>query len=201
MMNIASQKSIPLSFPSERSVRVTNHVGMILALVSFTMMFMGLFYAYGLLRIRAVAWPPPGVPQAPLLVPSLITGMMLASSVALEAARKQVRLANLRRFQRLALAAIVLGVLFLGLQAGVWIELWESGLTLAIGPYASLFYFLTAFHALHVLAGLALLAWMYVAVPRASHPDTRDSRAQVASMFWHFVGAVWLVIFSLVYVF
>jgi len=201
MMNIVSQKSIPIAFPSERSVRVTNHVGMILALVSFTMMFLGLFYAYGLLRIRAVAWPPPGVPQASLVVPSLITVMMMASSVAVEAARKQIQTADMRRFQRFALSAIVLGTLFIGLQAGVWVDLWESGLTLAIGPYASLFYFLTAFHALHVLAGLGILIWMYVAVPRASHPEIRGSRAQVASMFWHFVGAVWLVIFSLVYVF
>jgi len=174
---------------------------MILALVSFTMMFLALFYAYGLLRIRAVAWPPPGVPQAPLLIPSVITGMMLTSSMALEWARRRLHVGDVRTFQRLALAAIVLGALFIGLQAGVWVDLWEAGLTLALGPYASLFYFLTAFHALHVFAGLGILVWMYVKAPRASHPEIRDSRAHLSAMFWHFVGAVWLVIFSLVYVF
>jgi cytochrome c oxidase subunit 3 len=174
---------------------------MILTLVSFSMMFMGLFYSYGLLRIRAVAWPPPGVPEAPVLVPSIITVLMFGSSIALEAARKKLTANQVDGFRRLAMVAIVLGTLFIGLQATVWVELWDAGLTLAIGPYASIFYFLTIFHALHVLAGLGILLWMYVSAPRACHPEIRASKAQMASMFWHFVGAVWLVIFSLVYVF
>ena len=189
------------ALPPERSVRATNHVGMILGLVSFTMMFMGLFYAYGLLRIRSVVWPPAGVPETPLLVPSIITALMLGSSLTLEAARKKLAQDDVRAFRRLAMAAIVAGTLFIGLQAGVWVELWGAGLTLAVGPYASIFYFLTTFHAVHVLAGLGILAWMYVAAPRAVHPEIRASRAQLSSMFWHFVGVVWLIIFSLVYVF
>ena len=182
-------------------MRATNHVGMILALVSFSMMFLGLFYAYGLLRIRAVAWPPPGVPEAPIVLPTIITALMLCSSALLEASRKKLAQDDVVAFQRLAMVAITFGFLFLGLQASVWVELWDAGLTLAIGPYASIFYFLTTFHALHVLAGLGILAWMYVAAPRAAHPELRASRAHLSSMFWHFVGVVWLIIFSLVYVF
>ena len=201
MTTTAAQTSFTSALHPERQVRATNHVGMILALVSFSMMFAGLFYSYGLLRIRAMAWPPPGVPEAPIVVPTIITVLMLGSSISLELARKRLREGSVAAFHRLAMAAIILGTLFIGLQAGVWVELWEAGLTLAIGPYASIFYFLTTFHALHVLAGLAILVWMYVAAPRALHPELRESRAHLSAMFWHFVGAVWLIIFSLVYVF
>ncbi len=185
----------------ERQDKTTSQVGMILALVSFTMMFAALFYSYGLLRIRSISWPPPGVPQAPIVVPSIITVLIGISSVALERGRKALAVGDLQRFGRYAIASMVLGGLFIGLQAGVWVQMWDAGLTLVVGPYASLFYFLTLFHALHVLAGLGLLLWMYVAVPRSASPVVRGSRAQLASMFWHFVGAIWVVIFTLVYVF
>jgi cytochrome c oxidase subunit 3 len=184
-----------------RQAQATKHVGMILALVSFTMMFAGLFYSYGLLRIRSVAWPPPGVPEPPLLIPSIITVMMFASSVALEQGRKALDVGRIPAFHRFTMGAIILGSLFIGLQAQVWVQMWEAGLTLVVGPYASLFYFLTLFHALHVLAGLGILVRLYLVIPRAGSVVPGRSTAQLASMFWHFVGVVWLVIFSLVYVF
>jgi len=168
--------------------------------VSFTMMFAGLFYSYGLLRIRSVAWPPPGVPDPPLLIPAIITVLMIASSLAIERGRKALDMGRVQLFQRFTMAAIVLGALFIGLQAQVWVQMWEAGLTLVVGPYASLFYFLTLFHALHVLAGLGILVRVYGVVPRSGSLVTSRSSAQLAAMFWHFVGAVWLVVFSLVYV-
>ena len=201
MMNTATPDTAVFAHSPERAVRATNHVGMILALVSFTMMFCALFYAYGLLRIRSVAWPPPGVPAVPLLVPSLITVMMVASSLSVERACKALALGQVQSFQRFGILTVVLGSLFLALQAGVWVDLWYGGLTLGAGPYGSLFYFLTAFHALHVLAGLGILVWMVFAAPKADHPEIRASRAHMSAMFWHFVGVVWLIIFSLVYVF
>ena len=66
-MNTATPDTAVFAHSPERAVRATNHVGMILALVSFTMMFGGLFYSYGMLRLRAVSWPPPGLPEMPLL--------------------------------------------------------------------------------------------------------------------------------------
>ncbi len=197
--SVPNRRVIPLH--PGRAQHTTNHVGMILALVAFTMMFGGLFYAYGLLRIRSVAWPPPGVPQMPLVLPTIITVMLAGSAAAVEFARKALRRNDKLGFQRWTMGAIILGTLFIGLQASIWVDLWAAGLTLAIGPYGSMFYFLTAFHALHVVAGLGILGWMYVAAPKAKSSVTQGSRAQLSALFWHFVGAVWLVIFFLAYVF
>ena len=197
--SVPNRRVIPLH--PGRAQHTTNSVGMILALASFTMMFGGLFYAYGLLRIRSMAWPPPGVPEMPILLPTIITLLLAGSAVAVELARKALRCNDTLRFQRMTMGAIVLGLLFIGLQASVWVDLWDAGLTLAIGPYGSMFYFLTAFHALHVVAGLGILGWMYLAAPRAKSSVIQNSRAQLSALFWHFVGAVWLVIFFLAYVF
>ncbi len=196
---VQSQRVIQLH--PERELRATNYVGMILALASWTMMFGGLFYSYGLIRIRSISWPPPGVPETPVLMPTLITVLLIVSSVAVQSARRKLRNDDEAGFHRLMMVSIVLGVLFIALQAQVWVGLWSAGLTLGAGAYASLFYFLTAFHALHVLVGLGVLGWAYVAAPRAASPVTRDSRVHLSAMFWHFVMVVWLVIFAMVYLF
>ena len=179
------------SLSIERQEKTTSQVGMILALVSFTMMFAALFYSYGMLRIRSISWPPPGVPQAPIIVPSIITVLIGISSVALEKGRNALALNDVQRFRRYAIAAIVLGSLFIGLQAGVWVQMWDAGLTLVVGPYASLFYFLTLFHALHVLAGLGLLLWMYVAVPRSESGERVQDTARDPLRFSDLLSGVY----------
>ncbi|MGB0640970.1 MAG: cytochrome c oxidase subunit 3 [Myxococcota bacterium] len=201
-MSTATIQSRPvISLHPERESRATNYVGMILALASGTMMFGGLFYSYGLIRIRSIAWPPPGVPETPVVIPTLITILLLGSSVVVNRARKSLRAGAETTFRRLMMSAIVLGIVFIALQSQVWVDLWYGGLTLGAGAYASLFYFLTAFHALHVLIGLGVLGWAYVAAPRSASPVTRDARVHLSAMFWHFVAVVWLVIYALVYLF
>jgi cytochrome c oxidase subunit 3 len=184
----------------ERAQYATNRVGMILVLSSWAMMFGALFYSYGLLRIRAVAWPPAGTPELPLVIPTAITVLLGLSAWAVEFSRKALAEGRTVLFRRLVMAAIVLGVLFLALQSQVWVDVWAAGLQLDTDRYGSLFYFLTAFHAIHVIAGLGVLCWMFWTAPRLDTALARHMRAQFSAWFWHFVGAVWVIIYALVYV-
>jgi len=202
MGTAVAQKSHILSPQAERSAHATGKVGMILFLASWAMMFGALFYSYGILRARAPMWPPSGVPEAPLVVPAIITVMIIASSVMLEQGRKALTAGNLHLFQRMLIGAVVLGVLFLTLQSQVWMDLWTAGLRIdTAGRFGSIFYFLTIFHAIHVVVGLCILSWMLRTVPRLDTPIARYARAQYAAWFWHFVSIVWLIIFPLVYVY
>jgi cytochrome c oxidase subunit 3 len=185
----------------ERAQHATGMVGMILFLSSWAMLFGALFYAYGILRLRSVMWPPAGTPELPIVIPTVITGLLIASAVAVEAGRRALAAKDETRFQRMVIAAIVLGGLFLALQSQVWVDLWAAGLQLDTDRFGSLFYFLTAFHALHVVVGLGILTWMLGTTLRLESPIARNTRAQFSAMFWHFVGAVWLVIYPLVYLF
>jgi heme/copper-type cytochrome/quinol oxidase subunit 3 len=90
-----------------------------------------------------------------------------------------------------------LGALFLALQVMVWVRLWHAGLLPSGGPYASVFYALTAFHALHVLVGLAALGVLAFRA-RTARSATR-SAVRLWGMFWHFVGAVWCALYVAVY--
>lgn len=186
-------------FPSREESRRTSFVGMVMALASWSMMFGSLFFAYAILRLKAGTWPPEGVEALPRLLPFVNTLVLLASSIVLARGLRPVSEARPGALLGALKATLALGSLFLVLQLAVWIPLWRSGFTIASGVYGSIFYGLTVFHALHVLAGLVALL---VLVPGAKSGRFRSgvqSRVRVSAMFWHFVDAVWVVMFVAVY--
>jgi cytochrome c oxidase subunit III len=176
---------------------ITSYVGMIVFLGSWAMMFAALFFAYAVVRLRAPMWPPPDQPTLPILIPGLNTAVIALSSAVVAVA---VRAHAFGRHRRAAVGlglGAVSGALFLALQAMVWVGLWRAGLAPSGGPYASVFYALTAFHALHVVVGLAALGTLAIRTqpPRAA---TR-SAVRLWGMFWHFVGVVWVALYVAVY--
>lgn len=180
--------------PSEGEV--TSYVGMVVFLGSWAMMFAALFFAYAVVRARAPAWPPPDQPALPLLLPGVNTLVVLASSGVVARAVRAHALGRHHRASAGLVAGAVLGALFLGLQVQVWVGLWRAGLLPDGGPYPSVFYALTTFHALHVLAGLAALVLLAV---RARRGRATRSAVRLWGMFWHFVGALWGALYVAVY--
>jgi cytochrome c oxidase subunit 3 len=177
----------------------TQSLGMMVALGSWSMMFGALFFMYFGARSRAPIWPPPGVPALPVVLPALNTLILLASSAALWRG-----VGELARGRRKALApwvgaSMVLGVAFVALQFVMWKALWVAGLLPQTGVYGSLFYGLTALHAVHVAAGLVVLAVVFVRALTGTYTEHNAIRVRVAAMFWHFVDAVWLLMFFALY--
>jgi cytochrome c oxidase subunit 3 len=170
---------------------------MVLFLGSWVMMFAALFLAYGILRARAPSWPALGQPRLPLLVPGLNTVVVLAASGAVVRALRSVERGRDRAGAWLGVATL-LGALFLGLQMVVWVRLWRAGLVPSAGPFPSVFYGLTAVHAAHVLVGVGALAWL----SRRAVVDAAAASLSIRlwGMYWHFVGAVWLLLYGCVYV-
>ncbi|MDB4969865.1 MAG: hypothetical protein JWN44_5554, partial [Myxococcales bacterium] len=150
----------------------TSFVGMAIFLGGWTMTFAALLFVWADVRLSGGGWPPDGEARAPLVYPAVATLVMAASSWAL--ARGRMR------------ATLVLGVGFLAVQVCGWVALWRAGVTPSSGRYGSLLYTFCAFHALHVVVGLVGLV--------AARATRRNWR-----MFWHYVGAVWLVLFAALY--
>jgi cytochrome c oxidase subunit III len=170
---------------------------MAIFLGSWAMLFVGLFFAYAFVRARAPAWPPLDAPPLPRLLPGLNTLLVAASSAAMARA---VRAEERRRSEAAAAALVitaVLGTAFLALQLVVWTGLWRAGLVPTGGPYPSVFYALTTFHALHVLVGLAALVALALRTG-AGQPSTRTG-VRLWAWYWHFVGIVWVVLYATLY--
>lgn len=189
-----------VAYRSERTRRdLTGYVGMVVALAAWAMMFGTLFFAYGLLRARAPVWPPPGAPVLPLGLPGLNTLVAIGSSALLQVALARIRRGEELRLPRWIGGAMALGVVFLALQALVWRRMALLGLAPA-SAYGGVFWSLTVFHAIHVLAGLGVLAHVLRTALRGEIGPARAAPLRFAAMFWHFVGAVWVFLYLLVYV-
>jgi heme/copper-type cytochrome/quinol oxidase subunit 3 len=172
----------------------TARLGMIVFLASWAMMFGSLFFAYGVLRLRMSAWPPPGATPLPLGVPLLNTAVLLGSSAALERSVRQRTQHLMGRSARRWLGlTVALGLLFVGLQLELWWGLLRTGLHWGQGTLAAVVYGLTVFHALHVLVGLVGLGTVWA----AERPRLLSWR--LWTTYWHFVSVVWAGIFLVVF--
>jgi cytochrome c oxidase subunit 3 len=166
--------------------------GMWTFLATDAMGFAGLLVAYGVLRVRAAAeaWPDPRGRLA-LEPAAAMTFALLASSLTMTLA---TRAAGLRGRRGWLMATFALGLAFL---AGTAIEYRHllggpTPMGLTSDLFASAFYVITGFHALHVLAGVIGMVFMCRARITAQATET-------FGLYWHFVDAMWMPIFSLVY--
>lgn len=151
--------------------------GLFVFLSAVAMLFAAFTAAY-LVRRTGTDWRRVALPD----VTWGATGVLLASSLTMEAARRTMRPAWFR-------ATLALGILFLGLQFLAWRNLAAAGAFLPTRPHASFFYVLTGVHGAHLLGGLAALGFL---AARPSRP-----RAGLCAAYWHCVDGLWAYAFFL----
>jgi len=96
------------------------------------------------------------------------------------------------------LATIILGAVFLAGQASEYASLINENVIISRDLFGTTFFTLTGFHGLHVLIGLIMLATLFgIEFKRGvtGPPEAMES----VSIYWHFVDAVWMIIFPVVY--
>ncbi len=131
----------------------------------------------------------------------LSTGVLLLSSATMEWARRRGRQGRTNLLWVGLVATAVLGVVFLGAQLTAWRQLVGMGVYLATNPHSSFFYLLTAAHGLHLLGGLAALAYVLARVRAESTPARALQVVEPAAVYWHFLDALWLYLFILLFAF
>lgn len=172
----------------------TGAIGMMVALCAWAMMFASLLFVYLGLRAQAKSWPPPGI-ELPLLVPAVNTVVMLASSVTLTRGLERLRSGSRLQSIRWVVATFALGVAFVVLQIALWRSLWLDGINFTTGVVGAVVYALTILHAAHVLGGVLVLGYLLALVVRGGQLQRRVGTLRFCAMYWHFVDAVWLVMF------
>jgi cytochrome c oxidase subunit 3 len=196
---IAMGQVLPYRPPKARE-ETTAFIGMVIFLASWAMMFAAMFFAYGFVRTRANTWPPVDLPVLPVLLPAFNTLVLAASSATFQYGLSLVRGGAGRRLGLALLATFILGAVFLFLQGWLWAGLYGKGLRPDTGgPYSSVFYGLTAFHAVHVLVGLGAIGVLCGRALAGAFSAARHLPVRLWAMYWHFVGVVWAVMFILVF--
>jgi len=174
-------------------------LAMLFLICGEVMFFGGLISAFFVLRVTAAQWPPPLQPRLPVGVTGVNTLVLLASSVAMAAASRALDKDDTRTLVRRLLIAGGLGAAFLLVQGYEWIRLVGYGLTVWSGAYGTTFYTLIGTHAAHVIAAVVwvgVTAWLAAA---GRFVDGRAGVLRACAIYWHFVVALWPILYVAVY--
>ena len=129
------------------------------------------------------------------------TTCLLASSVTVHLAGRALRTGNAGAFRLLWAATVALGVLFLAGTAVEWRGLIRDHGLPATNLFGTTYYTLVGFHAFHVTLGVLALTAVLAASARGALPGPDPLPVTLVGWYWHFVDAVWVVVFLVVYVF
>ncbi len=189
----------PHSAPGSSSPLTPSQWGMLAFLFSEVAFFSTLIVVYiSYLHRDRVGPTPAEVLSLPLVIGTTIC--LLSSSFVIHLAERALDRQRQSTFCLLWFATIVLGLAFLLGTAYEWRELIERhGLTIGRNLFGTTFYTLVGFHGLHVTVGvIVMLVVLGLALRRRV---TRDNQigVQLVSWYWHFVDAVWVAVFTVVY--
>jgi cytochrome c oxidase subunit 3 len=194
-------------------------LGMLLFLTSEVMFFAGLFAAYFNLRANIPNWgeyvDAAGVTHhfAEMLAPLPFTtesgalNLILPATIILviSSFTCQFGVWAIRNDDRTGLVrnigvTLILGILFLLIQAYDYSVLYSEHLTLGSGPFGTTYFTLTGFHGAHVFGGVIMLAVVLYRSMAGQFTGRHHDMVEATSLYWHFVDVVWILLFSILYI-
>jgi cytochrome c oxidase subunit III len=173
-------------------------VGMFCLILAEATIFLIFAVAYVFYIGKSLSGP---TPRDVLSLPVFTTICLLSSSITVHYAVATLREGKRGLCSLWLAATVLLGGIFLGGTAIEWHHLiYIDGLTIQTNLFGTTFYSLVGLHATHVIVGLIMLTLALLFSLRGSVTSMHAERLHVLSLYWHFVDAVWVVVFLVVYV-
>src|SRR5215471_13666203 len=167
--------------------------GLMVLLAAVVMFFAALSSAFIVRRGLSNDWVHTEMPQ----VLWFNTIVLLASSLALELARRALKAGKRENFNRFWILGSALGAVFLIGQYLAWLQLRAQGIYLATNPSSSFFYVLTAAHAIHLIGGVVALVYVSIQAVRLQLGPGKRTAIDVSALYWHFLDGLWVYLLVL----
>jgi cytochrome c oxidase subunit III len=169
-------------------------IGMLVSLASIAMLFTSLSSAYIVRSGVTYDWYPIAVPR----VMFGSTALLILSSISIEIARRKLKQGLAESYSKYLLLTSLLGLGFLVSQLIAWRQLAAQGIYISTHPHSSFFYVLTGAHAVHIAGGLLALGFLWLRGRRFVEAKLRAT-ADAVSIYWHFMDALWIYLFLLLF--
>lgn len=192
--------SIPISTEPEADWKAPSRgiVAMWCLIAAEAAIFLIFVVAYLFYIGKSLNGPYPG---QVLELPILGTICLLSSSVTVHLATGALHKGHVRGCTLGLAGTVLLGAIFLWTTATEWRHLiYDEGLTIKTNLFGTTYYSLIGLHASHVVVGLILLSTALLFSVAGRVTPAHADRLEVISLYWHFVDAVWIVVFLVVYV-
>lgn len=173
-------------------------VGMWCLITAESSMFIIFVVAYLFYLGKSLSGP---TPKDVLELPIFDTICLLSSSITIHLSVNGLEKRNRLSFLGWLAGTIALGAIFLVGTGQEWFDLiYRHHLTIRTNLFGTCFYSLVGLHATHVTVGLLMLSVVLVLGLFGKFDEEQFHRFHSLSMYWHFVDAVWVVVFLVVYV-
>jgi cytochrome c oxidase subunit 3 len=160
------------------------------------MLFAASIVGYLATRSANLIWRTPEMAELPKGL-WLSTAVLLATSLALESARKALRHNRQQALLRRLWLSVACIAVFLLVQVQNWAVMHQGELAAPIRTlYPYTFYLLTGLHAAHVIGGLVPLGIVISRAKRHEYSSSRSEGLALCVLYWHYLGVIWLVLFS-----
>ena len=181
-----------------RSSRVSPRLlGMLLFIISEVMVFGAFFTAYFFIRIVTNdPWPAHGT-TLPEAVAGVNTAILLSSSLTIHWALTSIKNGNRFGLKAGMVSTFLLGLTFLFVQINEYVHV---GFAPHDSAQGTIFYSLTGLHGAHVIIGLGALLIVTIRSFRGHYSPEHHQGMEVPGIYWHFVDAMWIVVYTTVYV-
>jgi heme/copper-type cytochrome/quinol oxidase subunit 3 len=176
-----------------------NKLGMLIFILSESVFFAALIMAY--LFYRTFPGQQGPTPQGSLdpLFTGFFSLFLFSSSFTIWQADRSLGQRNMKRMAIWIVATMLLGAIFLVGQGIEWANLIREGTTIRRNLFTTTFFTLTGFHGAHVIIGLIILGIVLGFTLVGEFKGPQEPGVEVASIYWHFVDGVWVVIYSVIY--
>jgi cytochrome c oxidase subunit 3 len=174
-------------------------VGTIVWLSSELMFFAGLFAMFFTIRAAAPELWAEHTPKLDLPYALVFTTILVLSSITCQLGVFRAERGDVYGLRRWFTITFVMGLTFVLGQFFEYIQLVEHGIRINADGYGSMYYLTTGFHALHVIGGLLAFVIYLIRTTMGRFTPAQASSAIVVSYYWHFVDAVWIALFAMIY--
>ena len=189
--------TIPIFADESWRLPSRGRVGMISLIIGESAIFTIFVVAYIYYIGRSLYGPSPKI----LEVPIFNSICLLSSSLTIVLAEHAIQHGNIRKFAALWGLTILLGLEFLAGTAIEWRKLIvDDHFNIHTNLFGTTFYSLVGLHATHVVVGLIGLSLVMLFTLMGRVNRSHAERIQVLALYWHFVDAVWVVVFTVVYI-
>jgi heme/copper-type cytochrome/quinol oxidase subunit 3 len=182
--------------PPERRRIPDGVVGMLIFIVTEIMFFAAFISAYLIVSAGALAWPPPDQPRLPAEATAATTLLLLISGALMVPVARAFKAGDLDKTRKLLFVSVALGTAFVAFQGIEWVRLIKYGLTFTSSNYGAFFYLIIGTHAIHAVAAIGGLFYVYSNLRKGV---LKGSQLWTAQTFWYFVVGIWPILYITVY--
>lgn len=132
---------------------------------------------------------------------SVSSFVLLMSSLTMVLAVSSISRGDVRRNRIWLLTTALLGAVFIGGQVYEFTAFYNEGAGYTTNLWSSAFFTLTGFHGVHVSIGIVMLMSLFISSHKGRLTQAQAEKVEIIGLYWHFVDVVWIVIFTIVYLF